>query len=794
MGKGIVQSVMRGTRYNPTPSNKLIYLSHQSEYTMSEAAMRTPAHTPRATRVPMKEKLDAIFNLLEQYNLSPKSFMVAFLEDDEETSAVRRRYYGTQRGWDSTVELLLAIKRLTCTQTEGRARWEEFILAQSIEIVSSQKPRSGAAPNGSYYTSSGLSESFFSSGERAARNDKLVERMPFLYNLILGKLDGEKHPLMAEEPKGTNTPPEGDMSDDEYSSDSSDEMVNMDGTVFKKSQDPTIRRAKRVETIAHTVCAMVAFGGNRRHNGFQLSNALIFLAAGVTERVSAYLNYIGIASARRTAHAALKTLGKEAAGNLMARFKLDRSSPISPFLCYDNLDFQEKVHMKSVERTSTMFHGTWGYIHSAPEDLITNLDPTELTITALNTSLHLGTKLAIRPEMFTPTKESTDHWESTLKSQITRVILRYLAKPVDSRIKLQKNPPPVHPIKPEDPKIQVLKLMVASDNSAAGVGDVFTGVIQQSGLTPQEFHSRLHIVEGDLGSCNILDSLRRQRVPATGYHNNLDNIVPIPGAAHTLWNISQAVFLAHWGNDKHARDTGAWRTLHALGVQAEKPVTKKDFNLMLCHIEKVHEANLLYLVLLVANRAHVPLGADLLQVSTDTISGWVEHTYERFCSREAFEGDLAKSSPAHNNLLLRLRDFATILEAQRAMKDGDYGRLMYMWERWAVMTQGLGKMPHYSRHLPKLIVQLKHVLPHAISQLVLNTLLISPTGKAGHFVATDQYLEVLNYWLKYFFNHSGIGTDIDRLKDVFSSNILVVSTLKLTTPGHSSCLLTKFLS
>jgi hypothetical protein len=111
------------------------------------------------------------------------------------------------------------------------------------------------------------------------------------------------------------------------------------------------------------------------------------------------------------------------------------------------------------------------------------------------------------------------------------------------------------------------------------------------------------------------------------------------------------------------------------------------------------------------------------------------------------------------------------------MKDGDYGRLMFMWQRWAVMTQGLGNMPHYSKHLPKLIVLLYHVLPKPLSSIILNTLLLSPSGKLGHFMATDLYLELQNYWLKFFFNHSGIGTDIDRLKEVFSSNIAVVSVL-----------------
>ncbi|KAA1138503.1 hypothetical protein PGTUg99_020770 [Puccinia graminis f. sp. tritici] len=270
---------------------------------------------------------------------------------------------------------------------------------------------------------------------------------------------------------------------------------------------------------------------------------------------------------------------------------------VAPLLCYDNLDFQEKVHMKSIGHSSQMFHGTWGYVHLIPPALKSRLDPSQLTIEALNTSLHLGQELEIRPEMFTPTHESTTHFEKTIKSQITRVILKYLATPMDRRVKLHKHPPEVNPITPEDPNITMLKLMVASDNSALGVGEVFTGVIQQSGLTPAKLHSRLQIIEGDLGSCNIFDSLRKQRNPGLGDHNTLDNILPIPGAAHTLWNLSQEIYLGHWGNEKLARDTGAWRTLHALGIPAEKPVTKKDFNLMLSHIEKIHEATLLYCVL-----------------------------------------------------------------------------------------------------------------------------------------------------------------------------------------------------
>jgi hypothetical protein len=326
---------------------------------------------------------------------------------------------------------------------------------------------------------------------------------------------------------------------------------------------------------------MVAFGANQRHNGLQLSNSLIFISCGVSKRVNAYLNYLGLCSSRKTAHIALSLLGKEAEAKLVKRFSLASAPFLGPNICYDNFDFQQKVHMKSVGHSNVMFHGTWGYIHSIPPSLVPSLDPAELTIDSLNHALHSASKLTIHPSMFGPTMASVTHFEHVIKSQITTVVLGYLTEATDSHVLLNQNPPPVNPLEPELPNVSMLKLMVASDNSAAGVGEVFEGVLQQTGLTAEEFHSRLQVIEGDLGSCILFDSLRNQRVPARHHETSLDNILAIPGAGHTLWNMAQEIFLGQWGNKKHARDTGAWRSLQALGIPAEKPVTKKDFNLML---------------------------------------------------------------------------------------------------------------------------------------------------------------------------------------------------------------------
>jgi hypothetical protein len=130
--------------------------------------------------------------------------------------------------------------------------------------------------------------------------------------------------------------------------------------------------------IARTTCAMVFFACNQRQNGFQLSNSLVFIASGVSKRVNAYLNFIGLCSSRKTAHAGLNLLGKEAEENVKDYFKLPGMGGIAPLICFNNLDFQQSAHMKSVAHGNVMFHGTWGYIHSIPPRLLPSIKTTRI--------------------------------------------------------------------------------------------------------------------------------------------------------------------------------------------------------------------------------------------------------------------------------------------------------------------------------------------------------------------------------------------------------------------------------
>lgn len=106
------------------------------------------------------------------------------------------------------------------------------------------------------------------------------------------------------------------------------------------------------------------------------------------------------------------------------------------------------------------------------------------------------------------------------------------------------------------------------------------------------------------------------------------------------------------------------------------------------------------------------------------------------------------------NLRLRLRDFASIVEGDKAMRAGDIGRVLLMWKRWAVMAHGVKGLSHYAIHLPRFIMILEKYLPKNIAKAIKHSLLIPTGGREGHWVAKDFYLEIQNYWLKYFYNHS----------------------------------------
>ncbi|PLW43781.1 hypothetical protein PCASD_09400 [Puccinia coronata f. sp. avenae] len=394
--------------------------------------------------------------------------------------------------------------------------------------------------------------------------------------------------------------------------------------------------------------------------------------------------------------------------------------------------------------------------------------------------------------MFLPTLEDEKAEVQVWKSQIAHVMLKLVSMPSEQSSLASMQPPVIELISPTKPNIHMLKLMDSSNNSAEGVGQVLQDILTQSGLTEDQFFNRLQPMDGDLGTVQNFNCLRSQRAPSAYAQGSLSNISFQLGAAHTLWNVGTSLFSHNYGNSSDSTDCGAWKYLEALGFPAEKAIQKKDFTLMVNQMEKVFEASIYYFLRVIIKERNQKL-EEKIDKKLDKMSNkkleeprpiipskeWesiVNECYTRFCSSKARNEAALLASPKLHNTLVQLRDFSTVVEARRSMQAGDVGRLLLVWKKWCLMTQALSGCTNYSSYLPRQVLLLTQ-LPPDLAKFLRQNLLITPTGQPNHFQPKDFWLEIQNFWLKVFYNKTGNGTHIDRLKDMYSPNIMLLQSM-----------------
>jgi hypothetical protein len=269
---------------------------------------------------------------------------------------------------------------------------------------------------------------------------------------------------------------------------------------------------------------------------------------------------------------------------------------LAPFLCFDNLDFKQKVHANSLSQSNHMFHGTWGYVHHPNPELLASVPSKDLTLESYKQAMSKVSELQVQPQMFLPQPKEDSHWALVLKSQIAQAMLEHVAKRSDTKVAIATKPPVIEQISYEEPDITMLKLMIASKNSSQGVGEVFEAIVNQSRMSMTEFANRLQIINADLASCTHVASLRNQRIPSNHIEESLKNYLTVLGGAHTLWKIGHAIYSKHYGKSSDLRDSGAWRFLSGLGIPCPTAVDKKDYTLMIKNMEKIHTATLVYCI------------------------------------------------------------------------------------------------------------------------------------------------------------------------------------------------------
>ncbi|KAH9452870.1 hypothetical protein Pst134EB_016821 [Puccinia striiformis f. sp. tritici] len=463
--------------------------------------------------------------------ITPKVFFMRFLVSTYSQLPYLRGCWATKKGINSTMDLASALRDEINKTALGREAWEAFILQEAIQIASKQEPPRGNFPKGAFHSSTTVANHFFTAEEQQVHDNQLTKyHMPFIYGLLMGILKaGTPTDDSAQEEERPPVDPT------ETPDDSSTLPEEMDGIAYELAHNPQDRYNHRAKRIVTTICSMVGFARNRRANALQLHNSVRFFACGISERVQEYMNYLGLCSSRSTGMSALNTLAKGNIKMLKTVMAINKEIPMAASICIDNIDMEQRVHQSSVGHRSHTFRGTWGYIHLPNKKLLATLDCSQLTLDAYHEAIKQVPSMEIEPMMFLPTKAEQEVELAVWKSQIALVLHKYLATPLDKKTALPTEPPQVEQISHEAPNLHMLKLMDASDNSAEGMGQVFHNLLQQTGLTSEEFFSQLQPMDGDLGTVQNFNCLQAQRAPSAVPSNRLDNIFFQLGAA--CWNL-----------------------------------------------------------------------------------------------------------------------------------------------------------------------------------------------------------------------------------------------------------------
>ncbi|KNZ64072.1 hypothetical protein VP01_106g1 [Puccinia sorghi] len=166
--------------------------------------------------------------------------------------------------------------------------------------------------------------------------------------------------------------------------------VRSSGSIYSRYPDISLGKRLNFPWKATTVWLVPSF-----HNPLQLECSVRFLACGISERMNEYLDYLALTSSCQSNLDALGTISPH-------------TSDFGPFMCIDNLNMAEKVHMSSVGHCSMMFHA-------------------QLNLRTFQAAMQNVASMAILPSMWLQNHEDANHYCLVWKSQIAQVLSCYTA-------------------------------------------------------------------------------------------------------------------------------------------------------------------------------------------------------------------------------------------------------------------------------------------------------------------------------------------------------------------------------
>ncbi|KAK6969215.1 hypothetical protein R3P38DRAFT_3337140 [Favolaschia claudopus] len=499
---------------------------------------------------------------------------------------------------------------------------------------------------------------------------------------------------------------------------------------------------------------MLAFVRNRATNLLPLILGLFFKISGTSSRVVLMLSNAGICVSSRTVERLKVRITEDA---IQLAVQLMTSGQIY-FTIFDNINIFLRKAQQRLSNTNDMINAT-----NSAAVAVEGIEPFTESDLAEHLALR-GRRANATARDILPTPADDEIVGQTFVALIAEMIVSFTPgnskwpDRVDITAGVSAMLPMDRPLPPTRSDTRPFGVFDVNEGSKKGVVKFLKEAQQRSTLSEAIWSSIPRIFVGDWLSSNNLRAARRDRTDDINPMERLEYVQELSAPFHFALQASHMLMRVHYG---HAVEDPGSLAAHKGLLNRKWDVSKPNYAAAKSLIRHSLIARILHCIMVIKGFTRFselsqwrPTLADIQAIS--------QRISTEFATATAAQAAQAAGDDWMAHSVYFIRDALFFCMFEKAVGFADPGQLIRVLKYWVLAFRGVGQH-NYARECAEVLVRWKYELSNKSQQALERSWFIHPQGVRGRSIASDLYLERLNFWVKRVFIASGSGVTIEYI-------------------------------
>lgn len=492
----------------------------------------------------------------------------------------------------------------------------------------------------------------------------------------------------------------------------------------------------KVVTLA---ISSLLFTRNRATNALPLILGVFMQTNGCATRVLDTFTRAGIITSPATVERLREVVSKDAE---RLAVQLIHGSP-NWFMIVDNINLYLRKHQQRLTNQNSMIHATNAAIIALPPSIP-------------HSAFDLATKLSLRGLRATyllhdlkPTNEMDLALMKSMAGHVANLIVQYCpgAKRWEQYSHIKKSAlafiPDIQPLEPQKTQTFPFGVINANEGTLQGMIQVLDKLQEKSGMADEEWAGMVRVMGGDYATSRNFRGARRNRWDDVSEKTRLSYVQELSQPFHFSLNATHMLLRAHLGNS----------TANPSSLSRHKDILRRKWD--------INKPNYAHTKALVRHSLAARLLVLIMQKkgfsSWDELLSW-DPTWEdlkdiavwivtNFATSMAADQALDINDDYLRHGILFIRDALTFVEFEHSIAHADPKRLVLVLHYWAMSFRGAG-LHNYARECLEIILTLEREVSPEMREVLEHCWFVNRWGIKGRAIASDLWLEQLNFWLK----------------------------------------------